>query len=516
MRRAPALPDRAALPAAMPSGEDRRELARMLLQAGVVELLALGVGALSLLAGTAPDYVLVETLSLLLLLPLVHIIRSVDRFTGSVMLASLLKVFWISQLVTLLFWRPADQPLQQPLATATAVTVGAMAAIAGMAATALLFRPAASRLPLLTVAGPGQLGRLGLGAALVGLPAQGIWGFLSGSMATSNSLGLGGVASGLILLFYLAPLATLSLCCFAADALIRSDGRRLFSRPLLIVLTLYMAEVAPLAVKTAPLKPVIALAAAAMAFRWKPSPGPIVGGLALLLFVSGILYPTVNVARLRAMASQRALPEVLMEEIGQSLADPDHFAANKAESERYERDIGQSFYGRPVGFLDRFTPLTTDRLVGAAANVPPIGTRAYLVEAFSGLLPRTFGFERDATARQVKLEAGMTRKRMEGGKVGWDNTGFVADAYFAGGLVTVAATFFVVALLFGTLGRVTFGPGIGSVLWIPFFVEYMFAPADVTLFTMMPSLTWNWLFLSAAMWALLLWSRPAAFAARSR
>ena len=210
------------------------------------------------------------------------------------------------------------------------------------------------------------------------------------------------------------------------------------------------------------------------------------------------------------MASQRALPAVLVEQVGETLADPSHFLAIRAKSERYEREIGQSFYGRPVGFLDRFTPLTTDRLVAAASNVPPTGTRAYLAEAFSGLLPRTFGFERDMTARQIKLETAMTRSRMEGGKVGWDNSGFVGDAYLAGGLVTVAVAFVVVAMLFGSLARLTFGAGIGSVLWIPFFVEFMFAPADQTLFTVMPSLTWTWLFLSAAIWVLLRWSRPAS------
>ena len=305
------------------------------------------------------------------------------------------------------------------------------------------------------------------------------------------------------MLSYFAPLAMLSICCFAADTLIATDGRKLISRRVAIVLLIYMIEVAPLGVKTAPLKPIIALAATALAFGWRPTPAPLLVGLALILFVAGFLYPVVNVARLRSMEQRRVLPLVLIEVAGTALADPGYFATIKAKSESYEREIGQAYFGRPVGFLDRFTPLTTDRLISASTIAPAEGTRAYLAEAGSGLLPRTFGFERDMTRRQAELEAAMTRRHMENGKVGWDNTGFVADAYYSGGATTVAATLFVFALIISLISRLTFGSGRGSVLWIPFFCEFMFAPADVTLSAVAPSLMWLWVFLAGSIWMLL-------------
>lgn len=484
----------------------------LLMQVGGIALAALAIGGLSLLAGTSADYVIVQTLSFLLLIPLLLVIRRVDACTGSIVLAGFAKLFWISQVAILFFWRPADVALQQPLPTAAAITVGAGAAIAGILAAAAALRVLPHPRHFLRVSGVDQLKALGIGSAIVGLAAQGAWGFLSGSVATANSLNIGSLASGLVVLFYLSPLAMLSICCFAAAALIESDRRKLISKQVAIVLLIYMIEIAPLGVKTAPLKPIIALAAVALAFRWKPSPAPLLGGLALLLFVAGFLYPTVNVARLKAMESHRMLPEVLVEETAAAFGDPAYFSSIKAKSESYEREIGQSYFGRPVGFLDRFTPLTTDRLVAASEVAPAQGTQAYLTEAASGLLPRTFGFERDMTGRQAMLEAGITRRRMENGKVGWDNTGFVADAYFSGGLTTVAAALFAFALIVSLLSRLSFGSGRGSVLWIPFFIEFMFAPADLTLSTFTPSMAWMWIFLSGAIWVLLRATRPAASA----
>lgn len=487
--------------------EPSAELQQLLVQVAAVSLFALAIAGLSLVSGTSPDYVLCELLSLLLLIPLLVVIRRIDACTGSIVLASFLKLFWISQVMIIFFWRPADQSLQQPLRTVMAITTGAAAAIVGIVAATALLRALPRLRALLAVSRLDQLKALGFSSAVVGLTTQAVWGFLSSSMATASSLNIGSLTSGLVVLSYFTPLTMLSISCFAAIALIKSGGHKLFSKPLVIVLLIYMLEVAPLGVKTAPLKPLIALAATALAFRWKPTPVPLLGGLALLLIVAEFLYPTVNVARLKAMESHRMLPAVLVEETVASLTDPAHFATIKAKSESYEREIGQSYFGRPVGFLDRFTPLTTDRLVTASDIAPAQGTQAYLAEAVSGLMPRTFGFERNMTARQAMLEAGITRKRMENGKVGWDNTGFVADAYFSGGLTTVAVTFFVFALILSVLSRLTFGSGQGSVIWIPYFVEYMFAPADVTLSAIAPGLMWMWIFLSGAIFVLIRMTR---------
>lgn len=82
---------------------------------------------------------------------------------------------------------------------------------------------------------------------------------------------------------------------------------------------------------------------------------------------------------------------------------------------------------------------------------------------------------------------------------GWSNSGFVADAYLAGGYTVVVGVFFVYSLLSSAVAELTFGSIFRSVIWIPYFTTFMFVPADTTFERMAPTFFWNWIVLTTGL-----------------
>lgn len=468
--------------------------------AALLSPIAIGavVAVFSIFNGAGIAYTAYQLLLFCLLCPLLFVIKYGDRYTATAMLVSFLKIYFISQIVCLLMMRAPDAGLMRPLNTEIAIAAGLVGGLAGVGAASLIFTALPPYKPLLRISlDPVTLKRLGYPVAVVGLGAQAIWTIFVGGLSGMQAGGGGQQVSGVALFAYLTPLSILAMCCFAGAALIETRGKRIVSREFLAVFCAYLVLIAPLATKAEPLKPVVAIAILAFSFKWRPPLRLVLAGLLAFVFVAEFLYPTVTLTRLRAAGEHRPTPVVFAETVVESISDPANLSYVKAYTARYDREVGQSFYGRSMGFLDRFTPLQTDKLVTAAEYTKPAGWREF-GELARSLLPRTFGFKRDPAANQRRIEEALTRHRNSYGLVGWENLGFVGTGWLAGGAFMAGAYMFAFAFFSSLAAQATFGIKGGGVIWIPFVVAFMLIPADTSLGGV-TGVVWGWIVLTVAM-----------------
>ena len=468
-------------------------------------IIGLIAAAFTLAIGGKIEFVIYQYMMFLLLIPLLYIMRTDDMFTSAILLISMTKSFYLSQFLSVVYDHAPDVGLFQPEATVLALADGLASGMAGILLARFIVTAAPRGKPILRMElTPERLLRLGSYAALIGLPSQAIWTVVISRLSTDDRGGLGQAHSGLVLFSYLAPLSTLALCCFAAERLIVTKGRTFLSLRFFVVLGIYLAAIAGLGTKTEPLVPVVAIFIVAILFRWKPRPGPILAGLAMLVFVAAFLFPVLNMTRLRAFAEQRPVPIVLTEVVGDAVSDPAEFEKVLAFSANYQRGNGLTYFGRSVGFFDRFTPVVTDRLIVGSQYVVPEGTRAFSDAAMS-ILPQTLGFKRDRIGEQLRVEAALTRQVSKRGSVGFQNSGYVGDGFLAGGYVMVTLFMFSFGLMTSIAARVTFGSRRLNVFWVPMMVFAMFFPADANFTGTPPVYFWGWMIYSSAVLFLLMW-----------
>jgi len=334
---------------------------------------------------------------------------------------------------------------------------------------------------------PERLYRLGIYAGLIGFPAQTFWTIHILRETNIGSLQEGG---GAPILAFLSIFSLLSMCCFAAVALIRSRGETFLSASAIGAIGLYFLLILPLATKTEPLRPIICLAVIAMMFRWRPRVVPIAIGLALFALVVEFFYPAITLARMTAYAEQEPTAVVFGEIALKSIQDPTEFAYIRDYTDGFELGGRQDYFGHVMGFWDRFTPIRTDQLVTGSRYVEPIGFSA-LPQAFYQILPQALGFKKDMSS-QLGLEAAMHRSNLDKGKVGWENSGYVGDGFVAGGLPIVATYCFLFAFTGSLATRMIFRPTSSDILWVPLFVILMFAVADGSWVIGAYTYFWTW------------------------
>lgn len=458
-------------------------------------LFAILASAAFLAIGTDVNYVFLFVVALVLLPVLSRIAKHVSPYGGAIFLASFVKIFFASQIISLILLHRPDYNLSTPVETLLAINIGMLGAILGIYIATGFFSLFPAGSPVLKEPTSARsLRRLGYFCAVIGLTAQGIWNINFGFLS-QEQLATGNANMGAAFFAYLAPLSILAMSALAAASLFESNGKTLFAKDVLIIIALYMLIVLPVATKTEPLKPLIALALVAIIFKWRIRLVSILAAAALLLFISVVLHPIITASRMEASGTGRITPVVFVSHVSRILTDPSALSTDITITRRVENDIGNNYFGESVGFGDRFTPQITDRIITSSMSAP-MGGLSILEDAAIGILPQMLGFTRDTTSRQVAIE-GRLGLDMRNRTVGWSNSGFVADAYLAGGLPMVALVFTLFGMLSAAAARFTFGNEFRSVLWIPYCVQFMLLPADTTFQRMAPAHFWGWIVLTA-------------------
>jgi hypothetical protein len=465
------------------------------------------VGVLSLAMGADPAYVTLQLLLFLLVIPLLFLLATDERYTPALVLAGFAKVFLISQIISIVIWHRPDVTLLNPTLTEAGIAAGVASCIVGILLARVVVAAAPMRKPLLSWnPEPDTLRWLGEVTAVIGLPAQIAWTI---HVASRTSDRFGGVANGALgapVFAFLAPFALVSMCCFAAEQLIRSDRRSLFSTRLLLVLAIYFPAILPLAVKTEPLRPLVALAVVAMVYRWRPRPIPILAGVALFFLVMQVIYPAVTLARLRAGGEQRQVAVVFAEVLAESITNPDELSFVRAYSDSQELSDGQAYYGRSMGFWERFAPGVTDRLISGSQYVEPRGL-SILGAALVHIQPHVLGSTLTQDENQLAVEMALKRKASIHGNLGWDNSGFVGDGFVAGGIGMVIVDCLLLGLLSSAASRLVFVSKTKDVLWIPLFCVLMFVFSDTGFVSGAYIHFWDWAVYVAVLYGLLWYMR---------
>ena len=435
------------------------------------------VGLFSLMMGADSVYVSFQILLFILIVPILYVIRTDEKYTAAVVLIGFAKTFYISQIISIFIWHAPDAALLNAQLTELGLIVGLVSALVGIVLARLTVAALPRTKPLLSWgASAPELRQMGYLTGIIGLPAQILWTIHVTSLSGDQHGGVGIQSSGAPIFEFLAPLALVSICCFAAEQLLISDRRSFLSSRLVVTLAIYFAAILPLATKTEPLRPLVALFAVALIYRWRPRIVPVASGLVLLLVVMEFFYPAVTLARMTAFGEQRPVAVVFGEIAMKSLVDPSELSFVREYSDNYEMGLHQNYYGRVMGFWDRFTPQVTDQLISGSQYLDPAGLSVFK-DAFYEILPQSLGFKKTLDA-QSRIEIALTRNNNNGGKVSWSNAGYVGDGFVSGGIVMASAF----CLCFGFLGSMTsrliFVQKTKDPLWIPFLCGSMFVLAD--------------------------------------
>jgi hypothetical protein len=463
------------------------------------------VSVFSLTIGAHVEYVILQLFLFFLLVPVLYLIKHDDRYSASMLLISFLKLFYISQIVSIVFVNPPDANLSAPLMTLVGLTVGLIAGLAGIGLARLIVAASPKVRPLLQMnITAHRLRRLGYLSGFVGLPAQVIWTFLTSGLNDSQRGGVGQLQSGLVVFSYLSSLEMLSLACFAAAELIDTRGRTFISRPFLAVLSIYLVATAPLAEKASPLIPLVVVFAVALQFRWKVRWVPVVTALLTFVFVSEVLLPVVTYSRMVASGQGARVPTVFLATIKDVVSDPSKLVYLKSFNENLDRGNHHLYFGRPAGLFERFTPGRTDQLVANSSYVEPEGPRVF-VDALAAILPQALGFKRNTTEVSRHGEAVLFRHVDVSGKTSWENEGFIGDGFVAGGLPMAAAFMFLLGLLSSLAARMTFGAKRHNVFWLLFLPIGMLIADGSTFVGAVPLYFWPWMFSAGAVFVMLRW-----------
>ena len=481
---------------------DARQL--ILLSPVVIGLL---VGGLSLAMGASIGYVSLQLLLFLLVVPILYLLATDEKYGPAVLLAGFAKVFLISQIVSIVIWHSPDVSLLNPELTEAGIAVGVASSIAGILIARVVSAATPLRQPILAWnPQPDTLRWFGEVTGAIGLPAQILWTINAASKTADRYGGVSSATTGAPIFAFLAPLALVSICCFAAEQLLRSDRRSMFSVRLMIVLAVYFPAILPLASKTEPLRPLIALAVVALIYRWRPRLVPVLAGLALLALVMEVFYPAVTLARMRASGEQRSVAIVFAEVLGEAIANPDELSFVKAYSNGQELADGQDYYGRSMGFWERFAPGVTDRLVSGSQYVQPRGLST-LGSALAHIQPHVLGSTLTTDENQATVEMALKRRASAHGNLGWDNSGLVGDGFVAGGIGMVIVDCLLFGFLSSTASRLVFISKTKDVLWIPLFCVLMFTFSDTGFVTDAFLDFWTWVMYTVILFAILWYMR---------
>jgi len=280
----------------------------------------------------------------------------------------------------------------------------------------------------------------------------------------------------------------------------------MFSIRLLIVLAIYFPAILPLVSKTEPLRPLVALTAVALVYRWRPRPAPVLAGLALFILVMEVFYPAVTLARLQAFGEQRPVPVVFAEVLGRAIVDPSELAYVRAFSDNQELGDKQNYYGRSMGFWERFAPQVADRLISGSQYLEPKGLST-LGDALAHIQPHVLGSKLVTDESQLRVEMALTRQRSVEGKVSWDNAGYVGDGFVAGGIGMVIVDCLLLGFLSSAASRLVFESKTKDVLWIPLFCVLMFTFSDGGLVGGAYGHFWTWAVYVTILYVLLWYMR---------
>jgi hypothetical protein len=416
----------------------------------VLAIAALAVSSLSLVIGASPDYVAAQLCALMGLAAFVAISDRIPLIVSVMVIATLAKNFAISQVIKILMWQPADLGLAAPVMTAWVVAVGTLGCLAAPAAYIMVVKPGPSRAFLAQPLPPDMLGMIGWTFAVVGLACRAI------ALLPQAS----------VVFFYLSALSYTAVAIFALEN--RAKTGKLWDVRTLLVLGASLALGLPNQSKTAILQPFALAGVLYISFRVAPRWLVTCGTVVSFVMVIYFLHPIINHARAHKISALDAVAELVNK--------PSDWDTIQTESDNIESHwTNRMYYGRPMGFITRFTP---NQIADLVATQPYTDMKfgPYLSRSVQTILPQTFGFSRDSLLGQSQLESALQRKRVLGDN--FANYGLFADLFLFGGFATLFGGAAAVVGLQMLLYTLVFGRETNALLSLSYGITVIFSLAD--------------------------------------
>jgi hypothetical protein len=419
----------------------------------VLAVAALIIAALSLLIGSGLSYVTAQLCALTGLAAFVAISDRIPLVVSVMVIATLAKNFAISQVIKILLWQPADVGLGAPVMTAWVMAVGTLGCLVAASAYIIVVKPAPSRALLAQPLPPDMLSLLGWTFTTIGLACRAIALFPQAN----------------VVFYYASALSYTGAAVFALQNKITA-GKVLDLR-VLFVLGAGLLLGLPLQSKTAILLPFALIAILYISLRTVPHWLVIAGAALSFVSVVYILHPIVNHARGHGMSSLEAVVELA--------GNPSEWDTVEAESDSTEaRWVNRLYYGRPMGFINRFTPNQIDDLV-VIQPYSDLKFGSYLSRSLRAVLPQTFGYSREVQIGQSQLEGAFQRKNVLG--TNFANYGLFADLFLFGGFANLFVGMVAIIGLQMILYTMVFGTETNAVLSLSYGIISIFYIADSSL-----------------------------------
>lgn len=395
---------------------------------------------LQLAMGTDPIYAMVALL-IFVLTPLVfRCYQRIDNMGGFVFLATYAKLFLVSQWLKVGFFQAADTHLLAPVETVVVLLLGLVAFWgAGLALTPLL----TGRRSLLTIPNdPVFLARVAIGATLITLA----------SIAMRLVTGLNTVdgnpyeeGRGFVIILYLGQMLPLATAALTARACILSKGQRFID--VYVVLTILGTVLQGLLEnqRTGMMAGAISFLVTYLAYGGRIRAWHIGGAVATGIAMQILVFPLIEV--------QRGIKDVTT--IGEFIGETLKIAGDLTDSDTrapYEQRLNdlylswdtRLYYGKPQGFIDRFTPNPLDETVDYLKYHEPFGLpelNEQLLYAAPNILLNIVGLERPPRGVEI-LETSilLTNTNM--------NYGVFSEVYIHSGLALFLPVSFVVIFFY--------------------------------------------------------------------
>lgn len=345
---------------------------------------SLATALFQLSLGTGLPFVVVS-LAIFLLLPVpFRILRASDSAGCFLFIATMGKLFIVSQWIKILLLQPADTHLAEPVETALALLVG-LAAFAVAAAMLYPVLPSLRVRVLRPSDDPEFLVRFGwfvFGLSLLGF-AMRLWLSVGSVEADEAPTGRGRVVWS-----YLGHLMPLAVAVFTARRIILSPGRRPIDLPVAFVILACCVAGLMTNTRTFMVSGLLAFAVTYLCYGGGIRPVHLLflvaGGIVMQFYI----FPVVDAQR--GLSPSLPLLDYLTEtlRIVAAVFDRETWEAS------YERDwligaesfVTRLYYGSPFGLLERFTPNQVDEVVAYVVDTGTFGVE-YVLYPFSRLLP---------------------------------------------------------------------------------------------------------------------------------
>lgn len=292
----------------------------------------------------------------------------------------------------------ADSFLAAPLETVSALLIGLLAFLCA-ALLMIILGPQKRWALMRPIDDPEFMAKIGSATAILAIALVVIRSLLSGDSVDDGVMG-DAPASGVAIGNYLKALMPFSVAVFTARSMLLSSRRRAVDLRVALVLAIGVIIGLLTNSRTEMLNGFVACGCTYLVYGGKVRILLLTYGLVLLAMVDLVIFPLIDIQRglPKGLSSTEYVAETL--HLGMKIVTGQDEDEAQALFDTYSTWTSRQYYGKPTGFLDRFTPNQLDEVVfyvGERGTSNSEGFTASLLRFIPNLIYRFFNIDPQET-----------------------------------------------------------------------------------------------------------------------